>query len=298
LPDKTRATIKWIKTKTLHALHDMLDNFNNRYPEARGLERVRLETSSPGGFEPMLEKVRDRHDAIQEVQKLYEAGTMPLALVARSVGSDPVEVMVGLAGSGLAIRACEGTHFERATAVAAINANGAKGCVVDLVTFHIIRRLKLEKAVTEICGPIGIVEQTALRFQQRIYDLGERPNETDLSIAYRHGQYYRQETTPEEKKQALALAEEDRAWLAANTTVLPAEGKQDPSASWRPVIERFGSSFLDEVRAAQGSGPAPALRRSTFTNASRPRFRCSRNVAAAGTNACAGQKGHRRSRIS
>ena len=254
LPDKTRATIKWIKTKTLHALHDILENFNNRYPEAQGLERVRIETSTPGGLEPMLEKVRDRHDAIQEVQKLYEAGTMPLALVARSVGSDPVEVMVGLASSGLAIRACEGTHPERAAAMAAINVNGAKGCVVDSVTLNIIRRLELEKAVTKICGPIGIVEETALRLQQRIHELGERPNETEMSVAYRDGQYYRQETTPEEKRQALALAEEDRAWLAINTTILPAEGKQDPGASWRPLIERFGSSFLDEVRAAQGSG--------------------------------------------
>lgn len=254
LPDKTRATIKWIKAKTLHALHDILENFNNRYPEARGLERVRVETSTPGGLEPMLEKVRDRHDAIQEVQKLYEAGTMPLALVARSVGSDPVEVMVGLANSGLAIRVCEGTHPERAAAMAAINVNGAKGCVVDSVTLHMILRLNLAKAVTEICGPIGIVEETALRLQQRIHELGERPNETEMFIAYRDGQYYRQETTPKEKKQALALAVEDRAWLAANTTILPAEGKQDPSASWRPLIERFGSSFLDEVRAAQGSG--------------------------------------------
>jgi len=253
LPDKTRATIKWIKTKTLHALHDTLENFNNRYPEARGLERVRVE-STPGGFEPMLEKVRDRHDAIQEVQKLYEAGTMPLALVARSVGSDPIEVMVGLANSGLAIRVCEGTHPERAAAMAAINANKAKGCLVDAVTLHIIRRLKLERAVMKICGPIGIVEQTAVRVQQRIHELGERPEETEMSIAYRNGQYYRQETTPEEKKQALALAQEDRAWLAANTTVLPAEGKQDPGASWRPLIEHFGSSFLDEVRAAQGIG--------------------------------------------
>jgi tetratricopeptide (TPR) repeat protein len=254
LPDKTRATIRWIKTKELHALHDILDNFNNRYPDARGLERVRIDPTKVGGLEPVLEKVRDRHDAIEEVNKLYEAGTMPLALVARSVGSDPVEALVGLANLGLAIRSCEGTHLERAAAMAAINANGAKGCVVDSVTLHIIRRLKLETAVTAICGPIGIVEETALRLQQRIHELGERPDEIDTSILYRDGQYFRQETMPEQKKQALALAEEDRKWLAENTTIIPAEGKQDPSASWRPLIERFGSSFLDDVRAAQGSG--------------------------------------------
>jgi hypothetical protein len=75
-----------------------------------------------------------------------------------------------------------------------------------------------------------------------------------MSLSYRDGQYYRMEVTPEEKRKALTLAEEDRSWVAKNTTVVPAEGKVDPSASWRPLIEQFGTSFLDELRAAQGSG--------------------------------------------
>lgn len=254
LPDKNRATIDWIKTKTLHALHDVLNNFNNRYPDARGLESVRIDTSKPDGLEPMLEKVRDRHEAIQEVQKLYESGIMPLALVALSVGSDPVETMIGLSNSGVAIRACDGAHPEREAALTAIDSNEATGCLIDAATLHIVRRLNLEKAVATVCGPIGIVEQTSVRIQERIHELRERPTETEMSISYRDGQYYRQEITPEDKRQALTLAEGDRAWLASNTIIIPSEGKQDPSPTWRPLIERFGSSFLDEIRAAQSSG--------------------------------------------
>jgi hypothetical protein len=37
------------------------------------------------------------------------------------------------------------------------------------------------------------------------------------------------------------------------TTVLPAEGTQDPGTAWRPLLQRFGTGFLDDVRAAQGS---------------------------------------------
>src|SRR5262249_43102696 len=123
LPDGSSATIEWIKPKTLHALHDVLNNFNNRYPDATGLERVRFDTSSPEGLEPMLEKLRDRHDAIVEVQKLYENGSMPLELVARATGSDPIEALAGLARAGVAIRACDGTEAERQAAFAAIEAN-------------------------------------------------------------------------------------------------------------------------------------------------------------------------------
>jgi hypothetical protein len=254
MPDASRAKVTSIKPKQLHALHDILENFRNRFPEMRGLERVKVDFGKDGGLEPMLAKIRDRHDAIQEVNKLYEAGTMPLALAAGAVGCDAIEALVGIAGSGIAIRSCEGTHLERSTAFAAINGNAAKGCIIELATLHIIRRLSLEKAVVAVCGPIGIVEATALHYQHRVRELSERIGENDMSVSYRDGQYYRMETTPEEKQKALELAEADRVWIAENTTVIAAEGKVDPSASWRPLIEQFGASFLDELRAAQGSG--------------------------------------------
>jgi len=93
-----------------------------------------------------------------------------------------------------------------------------------------------------------------LHYQHRARELSERIDDPDMSLSYRDGQCYRMEVTPEEKRKALTLAEEDRSWLAENTTVIPAEGKVDPSAYWRPLIEQFGTSFLDELRAAQGSG--------------------------------------------
>jgi tetratricopeptide (TPR) repeat protein len=63
LPDHTTAEIVWIKPKELHALHVVLDEFNNVFPDAEGLEKVRVDTSSPDGLRPMLDRVRERHDA-------------------------------------------------------------------------------------------------------------------------------------------------------------------------------------------------------------------------------------------
>jgi hypothetical protein len=254
LPDGSEAKIIWIKTKQLYALHDILENFPNRFPDLRGLERVTIDDRKPNPLEPVLERVRDRHDSIQEINKLYQAGTLPLALAARAVGCDPVEAMVGIASSGLSIRSCEGSHPERSMAFQAIRTNGAKGCIVDVATLHVIRRLKLEAAVVSVCGPLGIVESTVQHYQDRVRELEQRPDQADMSLSYRDGQYYRTEIGPDQKKQALALAEEDRDWLAANTTIIPAEGTRDPDATWRPLIDRFGSGFLDELRAAQGSG--------------------------------------------
>jgi tetratricopeptide (TPR) repeat protein len=254
LPDKTKAKIAWIKPKVLHALHEVLESFKNLFPDAEGFERVRIKTDQPGGLEPILESVRERHDAVEVVSRLYDSGTLPLALVARSLGSDPVDAFLGLIATGHEIRVCDGTQPERDKAFAAIARNNAQGCVIDPITLHVIRRLHLETPVKAVCGPIGIVARTALTIRQRIYEIQERLDQNEMTIFYRDGRYYREETTPQQKRRALAALEDDQKWLSEAAAVLPAEGKTDPSPEWRTVIQRFGSEFLDEIRAAQSSG--------------------------------------------
>jgi tetratricopeptide (TPR) repeat protein len=253
LPDETKAKITWIKPKVLHALHQILENFKNLFPDAEGLERVRLKTDEPVALEPILERVRERHDAVEAVSRFYDSGTLPLALLARSLGSDPVDAFLGLVANGHEIRVCDGTQAERDKAFATIAQNNARGCVVDAVTLHIIRRLHLEDPVEAVCGPIGIVERTALMIRDKIHELRKRLDQTDMAIFYREGQYYRDETPPEQKRTALATLEEDQKWLSEAAVILPAEGTADPSPEWRAVIQRFGSEFLDETRAAQSS---------------------------------------------
>jgi hypothetical protein len=122
------------------------------------------------------------------------------------------------------------------------------------VTLHVIRRLKIEGAVKVICGPIHIIDETSLQLQRKIHELNERIDEPDMSLAYHDGRYYRSEVTSEQKKEMLRSLEVDRIWFAENTTIIPAEGSRDPSPDWRPLVERFGSGFLDEIRAAEGAG--------------------------------------------
>lgn len=253
LPDGTAAEVVWIKPKVLHALHDVMENFNNRHPEAAGLERLKVEPGKDGGLEPVLERLRDRHDAVGQVATLYDAGALPIAIVGKSLGCDAVEALVGLASTGHSIRSCDGNHVERNTALTTIDANAAKGCVVDYLTLHVIRRLKLEVAVNAICGPMKIVDATRLTLQRKIFELSERIDEPDMSISWHDGQYWRQETSPEQKHEHLKLLEADRAWLEANAQIIPAEGTKDPSSELGPLIERFGSGFFDEIRAAEGA---------------------------------------------
>ena len=42
------------------------------------MEKVRIDPDRPGGFEPMLERVRLRHEAVQNVANQYDKGSLPM----------------------------------------------------------------------------------------------------------------------------------------------------------------------------------------------------------------------------
>jgi len=253
-PDTSAAQIIWIKPKELHALHVVLEEFNNVFPDAVGLEKVRVDPSSPTGLQPVLDRVRERHDTISSVASKYDEGMLPLSFVARLLGSDPVSTVLGLASSGNRIRVCDGTEFERRKALRSIAANSRRGCVVDAITFHFVRRLRLEQAVEAVCGPIGLVERSVSFTQQKIHELEASLDKPSMTVFYQDGQYFREEITPEQKNAALAIQRADRAWIAEHAQVIPAEGTKDLSAHSDKLLEALGESFFDEVRAAAGSG--------------------------------------------
>lgn len=252
-PDHGQGEIVWIKPKELYALHNVLDEFNNAFPNAEGLEKVRVDTSSPEGLQTVLERVRERHDAIASVASKYASNMLPLAFVARMLGNDPVSTALGLANSGHRLRVCEGTEFERRKAMQAIAANDRRGCIVDDLSLHLIRRLRLERAVENVCGPIGLVERTVARVQRRIHEAAEELDKPSMSLLYRDGQYFREEVAQEQKIAILEVLRADQKWIAEHAQIVPAEGTKDPSAEGT-LLEALGSSFFDEVRAASGSG--------------------------------------------
>jgi hypothetical protein len=252
-PDNTKGTIEWIKPKVLHELHETLDNFQTRFPEARGLERFLIRLG-PDGLAPVFDRVRDRHDATEQVASLYDAGNLPIAAASKMLGLDPVETFVGFMSTVHRIHVCAGTHEERQLALSSIRENGRKGCVIDAITLHIIRRLGLADVVGSICGPIGITDATALAIRQEIHKLKERIDEPEMSLSWRGGEYFREEISPDQKRQALAALEEDDEWIARHAEILPAQGTKDPSAQVRALLDVAGSNFVDDILAAEGSG--------------------------------------------
>lgn len=108
--------------------------------------------------------------------------------------------------------------------------------------------------MTAVCGPITIVENTMHRLTQRIYEMEQNLDQPDMSLSWSNGQIYRFEVAPETKRLVLQKLRNDRDWMRTNLEVSPARGAADLPADLNAVTARFGSDFLDEARAAQGSG--------------------------------------------
>jgi tetratricopeptide (TPR) repeat protein len=253
LPGGTSARIAWIKPKVLHALHEVLENFQRMFPDSDGLERVIIDPDKNEGFGEIVERLKQRSQAIEAVFSTYDAGLIPIACVARSLGKKTVDTFLALIQSGRNIRVCEGTQLERDIAASAIRANERKGCVLDPIALHLVRRLGLEDPVSAVCGPIGTIENRIHRLTQRIYELEQNLERPDTSLSWSNGQTFRHEVTPEEKRAALGTLQADKEWMQ-NLSILPAQGIKDPPAELNELTARFGSSFLDEARAAQGAG--------------------------------------------
>jgi hypothetical protein len=183
----------------------------------------------------------------------YSKGQIPIAVLARTLGRDTVDTFVGLIESKRPILVCDGTQQERNAAFAAIDANDHKGCIVDAMTLQVVWSLNLKSAVESACGPIGIVESTLARVQEKILEIEQRINEPDMSLFVREGQVFREEISSEQKRQHLAKMQQQKDWIASAFEIIPSQGVRDPSSAFRNLGRTFGQSLSDDLLAAQGA---------------------------------------------
>lgn len=245
--------VKSIKHKYLDALHKSMERFQRQFPTEKGLERIVVDGTGQDSLQPVLQRVKQRHDAIEAAFDQYEQTPIPLELLTHSFGGDVIQVWHGIIVSGRSFRVCIGTVEERQAAIQAIVQNERRGCIVDALTFYIIRRLGLERAVIEICGPIGMTETSVDVFRSRHEEIRSQTGKPHMSVFWRNGKYYREEVTDEQLGRALQELEDDLHYISEYCRIVPAEGTRDLPADLRKMSEKVNRSFFDVLLAAQGS---------------------------------------------
>ena len=248
---------KWriisIKHKWLDALHKSMERFERQFPMFKGFERIAIDKKASDPLQPILTRVKDRHDAIHAAFDQYEQNNLPLEFISHNFGGYIIEVWRGLQGAGRTFRVCIGTWMERNAALEAIERNECRGCVVDILTFHIIRRLGIEDAVSAICGPIGITESSVDVLRLRKEDIMSHIGNPFMTISWRDGQYFRDEITDEQLQHVLKMVDDDLDWIDQHCKILPAEGTRQLPPQIRKLSGVFDRKFFDTILAADGS---------------------------------------------
>ena len=243
-----------IKHKYLYALHEKLYHFERYFPESNGLQRMTFkEEDGEKSIESVLQKVKEIHDAHELILNRYSESSFPLHIFAEHFGIDIIDAWGGLVQSGRKFKVCYGIVPERIAAFKCIEENNKAGCVVDALTLHIIKSLRIEKEIAQVCGSIAVTESTIDTFRyrrERILSYGRQPF---MTVYWRDGQYFREEITQEHLEKILVDINRDLDWIDQNIEVLPAESDGLVSNEVRRLNDALSYSFLDPIIAAQGS---------------------------------------------
>lgn len=210
-----------LRHKLVARFHDVLANFNTRFPNETGLRRFSVAPGDPASFEPIREQLRQRQELVRAEQQNYLAGHWPIGLLATCLGLDTVDIAQGIAAQGLKLKVALGHEAERQAMVCAIASNNARGCVLDLLAFWNAWHLKVLDVITALCGPVHVGQRVLDRLMERREDLRRSSGRGTKSIHYRDGQIAFTEFGPEIVQEWLGDLDAAIAWLREHAVIEP-----------------------------------------------------------------------------
>jgi cellulose synthase operon protein C len=214
-------TIRWIRHKYVAKHHFVLANHEVRFPSVAAFRSVPIDVTTPEGLAPLLEELKAKHDWVEQEQENYRKGPWPLAILAHRVGCDTIEVADGLAAQELPLKVALGSEAERNAAVGAIVANGAAGCVLDLLSYWTCRRLGALGSLADVSGTIHIAQSTMDQLQARRERISHSARTGLKSARYQDGKMAVAEVAPEVVQTWLVDVDRAIEWARANAVVCP-----------------------------------------------------------------------------
>jgi tetratricopeptide (TPR) repeat protein len=165
-------TILEIKSKYLSALHEVMETFNVRFPEARGFYRV---TTQSGDISPILDEVKSHSEKSQAIADLYLEKKIPLSFVVALAHTETIKFASGIAQFGRDISACYGNVPERTAAEDLARAYANKGAVFDCYTAWAAEAIGVLPALQKLFGTLFIPRSAIDELAVIQHELSEYP---------------------------------------------------------------------------------------------------------------------------
>lgn len=243
-------TIINISHKYIAAHHQSADAIEYKFPEFTGFERFNFDENADKPFAEIEKRTKELHDSRQKLLDYVAEKNIPLETLACTNCDDIVSIWQALLESGHGFKVCEGNVHEREIALQAIKANKSRGCIIDRLTAHIIRRLGVEDVVAAVCGRIGVTQTTIDFFRDRQRQVEEIRNGRSGSLGWRNDRLVFHQFTEEDRTKLLQLMESDLSWLTSTCETLVAEPNRELSERLRGINSLLGCGFADPILAA------------------------------------------------
>lgn len=195
------ADITWrvveIKHKYLHALHDVMANFQTRFPDTRGFHTIRMQDND---VQPALDEVRRFSENNQKLADLYLRQNVPMAMVASRLGRDSIGFAEYIRSLDHDIVTAIGNVPEREVEGAIIDQHRACGAVFDTYSAWNAATMDVLDVLQAVFGrlmmPQSSMDELRGLLDRDCFGTGGR----SMTIAWHKGQFIRQECSAEENR--------------------------------------------------------------------------------------------------
>ena len=235
-----------IKHKYLHALHDVMENFEKRFPNASGFYTVAMEE---GDIQPALEQVRRVSESNRKLADLYLVQNCPINFVVSNRGRGTIGFVEYIRSLDFDIRTCDGTEVERVAARQVLEQHRDTGAVLDTYTAWTAATMDAFDVLRSVFGTIT-VPQSVIDELRMVRDEHEVPAERSMTIGWHNGEFIRQEHTPEEAAERRRYIEEQISRIESACEIRPVSIPDEPSELAAVIYQSFGPHALDAANLA------------------------------------------------
>ncbi|ODT73806.1 MAG: hypothetical protein ABS76_38455 [Pelagibacterium sp. SCN 64-44] len=244
--EKTYRVVE-IKHKYLHALHDVMNNFETRFPSERGLQSF---TMKDGDLEPFLDQVKRLSEENDRRLELHTVQGAPLSMVAAFTKDSVIGLADHLRRLGHDLRTSSGNLGERMAAIRMIRDRRAGGVSLDTFALWTAATMECLDMVRDVFGEIVIARSVVddlIELREREFGEGER-----LSVGYHAGEHFRTIVSAEEMANRRLTFDALLEQIESHCRIVPVEAPDDVGELAAALLTTFGSHVLDPAFVTGG----------------------------------------------
>lgn len=239
-----------IKSRYLHAFHDVTEHFNERFPDHRGFWKMTMKDNDPSAVFDLTRKQAEHRDMVVDT---YHRNLVPLHVAAGGGGSRLISLVETLRHFGKNIKTCRGSGAERQAAFQAIIDTQQSGVVLDTFTFWLVVELGSLGVLKDVFARVMVTRSTAdeIAVMKREHLTGrERRSGTTTFL---DGQFHFHEFTEDDwLARDKTFAKRDRALSEIDVVSIHLEDDLDPEVEI--AIQEMGADFFAPALAAREHG--------------------------------------------